>query len=143
MIEEGARAPDFEAEDQGGETVMLSEFSGNKVVLYFYPKDGTPGCTKEACSFRDNLDRLQEEGVTVLGVSADTVASHQAFAEKHGLDFTLLADPDKNIIEEYDVEGRFGNASRVTFLIDADGVVEKVYRKVDPGKHAEEILEDL
>lgn len=143
MVGKGEEAPDFEAEDQEGEKVRLSDFRGKKVVLYFYPKDDTPGCTKEACSFRDSIESLEEKGTVVLGVSADTVDSHREFVDKHGLNFTLLADPDKEMIEDYGVEGRFGNAARVTFLIDEDGRVERVYRNVDPENHAEEVLEDL
>ncbi|MFB6294514.1 MAG: peroxiredoxin, partial [Candidatus Nanohaloarchaea archaeon] len=126
-----------------GDTVTLDDFADRKLVLYFYPKDDTPGCTKEACSFRDTLSRLQDHNVAVVGVSADTVASHRQFADKYDLDFQLLADPDKDIIAAYDAEGRFGNAARITVLIDEDGVVEQVYEDVDPGSHAEEILEDL
>ncbi|MDY6769236.1 MAG: thioredoxin-dependent thiol peroxidase [Candidatus Nanohaloarchaea archaeon] len=143
MLEEGQAAPDFTAEDQDGTTVSLSDFEGRTVVLYFYPKDDTPGCTKEACSFRDNLQRLEERDVAVLGVSADTAESHSDFAEKYGLGFTLLADPDKDIIEAYGVEGRFGNAARVTFLVNGDGVIERVFEDVDPENHAEQVLEAL
>lgn len=143
MVEIGQQAPGFTAQDQDGDTVQLSDFAGRQLVLYFYPKDDTPGCTKEACSFRDNLDRLEDEEATVLGVSADTVESHAAFAARHDLDFQLLADPEKEIIDAYDVEGRFGNAARVTVLIDENGVVRKVYEDVDPEQHAEQVLEDL
>lgn len=142
-IEEGASAPEFEAEDQDGETVRLSDFSGRKLALYFYPRDDTPGCTREACSLRDGIDSLEEQGVEVVGVSADTAESHRKFAEKYGLPFTLLADPEKEIIDAYGVEGRSGNASRVTFLIDEEGTVEKVYRAVDVENHADQILEGL
>lgn len=143
MVEIGQQAPGFTAQDQDGDTVQLSDFAGRQLVLYFYPKDDTPGCTKEACSFRDNLDRLEDEEAAVLGVSADTVESHAAFAARHDLDFQLLADPEKEIIDAYDVEGRFGNAARVTVLIDENGVVRKVYEDVDPEQHAEQVLEDL
>ncbi len=143
MVDVGQRAPGFTAENQHGETVTLDDFAGRKLVLYFYPKDDTPGCTTEACNFRDNLARLEDEDAAVVGVSADTVGSHQEFADKYDLDFPLLADPDKDIIEAYDVGGRFGNAARVTVLIDEEGVVQQVYEDVDPDAHAEEVLEDL
>lgn len=142
MIAEGDAAPDFTAPDQDGNPVSLSDVSG-RVVLYFYPKDDTPGCTKEACSLRDSIEALEEDaGVTVIGVSADTVDSHAAFRDKYELPFTLLADPDKEIIEQYGVKGRLGTAKRVTFLID-EGVVEHVFRDVDPASHAEQILAEL
>ncbi len=143
MIDVGESAPTFTGETQDGDTVSLSDFSGQKLVLYFYPKDDTPGCTTEACGFRDELDRIREQGAAVVGVSADTAESHREFAGKYGLDFPLVADPDGEIIEEYGVEGRFGTASRVTFLIDEEGVVEAVYDDVDPDSHAAEILEAL
>lgn len=143
MIEQGQEAPGFEALDQSGDPVSLSGFEGRKLVLYFYPKDDTPGCTTEACSFRDAIQRFEENGVAVVGVSADTVESHEAFAEKYGLEFPLLADHDREIIESYGVEGEFGNASRVTVVIDEDGIVERVYTDVDPDAHVEEILGDI
>ncbi|MDY6769911.1 MAG: peroxiredoxin [Candidatus Nanohaloarchaea archaeon] len=143
MIEPGQPAPDFAARDQDGDRVQLSDFDGKTVVLYFYPKDDTPGCTTEACGFRDALSRFADRDAAVLGVSADTVESHAAFAEKHDLGFRLLADPEKDIIEAYDVEGRFGNAARVTVVIGPDGVIQQVYEDVDPEQHAEQVLEEL
>ncbi|MDY6768595.1 MAG: peroxiredoxin [Candidatus Nanohaloarchaea archaeon] len=143
MVATGQTAPAFAAEDQNGQTIRLDDFDGQTLVLYFYPADDTPGCTREACSFRDNLQRLAERNVAVVGVSADTVESHAAFADRYDLAFPLLADPEKEIIQAYDVEGRFGNAARVTVVIGEDGVVQQVYRDVDPEQHAEQVLEDL
>lgn len=143
MIEAGDTAPAFTAQDHRGEQVSLSDFRGRRVILYFYPKDDTPGCTTEACALRDSHDAFEEHGVAVLGVSADDVDSHAAFREKYDLPFTLLADPGKEIISAYGVEGGRGHAERATFLIDEEGVVERVYRDVDPANHAEQLLEDL
>lgn len=143
MLEEGVDAPAFKGVDQNGDAVKLKDFAGQTVVLYFYPKDDTPGCTKEACSFRDNINTLQEQNIAVVGVSADDVDSHEQFADRYNLPFPLLADPDKEIIDAYDVRGAFGNAKRVTYVINEDGVIERVYSKVDTEQHAEDILADL
>ena len=134
------RAPDFEAQDQHGETRRLSEFAGKVVVLYFYPRDATPGCTTEACAFRDAWDRFEEAGAVVVGVSTDDVEAHRAFAEEHELPFPLLADPSESIAEAYGVPVRMGYAKRMTFLIDGDGVIRRVFEDVDPGVHADEVL---
>lgn len=140
MLSEGATAPTFTAKQHDGDTFT---FDGAGVtVLYFYPRDDTPGCTTEACSFRDRFDELTAKEVTVLGVSTDTVESHAAFRKKHDLPFILLADPDHAIADLYDVPVENGSMARVTYLI-RDGVIETVYRDVDPDTHAAEILEDV
>lgn len=140
MLSDGETAPDFEGETQTGETIRLSDFSGQPVALYFYPKDDTPGCTKEACNLRDRYETLQDAGIQVIGVSADDVESHKAFADKYDLPFPLVADPDKEIIDQYDVDGRFGNAQRVTYLINTDGIIEQVITDVDVEQHADQLL---
>ena len=146
MLKEGDKAPDFSSNDQNGNTVSLSDFKGKRVVLYFYPKDDTPGCTKEACSFRDADDVYREKGITVLGVSTDSEKSHQKFISKFQLPFDLLADVDKKIVEDYGVWGeksmygkKYMGTFRKTFLID-DGKIVKVFDKVDVAKHADEVL---
>lgn len=146
-VKEGDKAPDFKAQDQDGNTISLSDYSGKKVVLYFYPKDMTPGCTKEACNLRDNIDELQNQGYEVLGVSADSVDRHRKFAEKHDLPFKLIADPDKEVINKYGVWGpkkfmgkTYDGIHRRTFLIDENGVIERVIGKVKTKEHAEQIL---
>ena len=148
MIKEGDIAPDFTSRDAEGNPVKLSELRGQNVVLYFYPKDDTPGCTKEACSFRDSSDVYEREGVKVLGVSLDDEQSHQAFASKYNLPFTLLADTDHSVSEAYGVYGeqRYGDktymgVARKTFLIDKDGRIKKVFDKVNVEQHADEVLE--
>ncbi len=143
----GDKAPDFTAKDQNGKAVSLKDFLGKKVVLYFYPKDFTPGCTTEACNLRDNYEDLKDAGMEVIGVSPDDEESHKKFEEKHELPFTLLADPDKTIIEKYGVWGEknmYGKKSmgifRTTFLIDEKGVIYKVFKKPKTAIHSEEIL---
>jgi peroxiredoxin Q/BCP len=150
VIEEGKPAPDFELQTDTGETVRLSDFHGKPVVLYFYPKDDTPGCTTEACEFRDAYDRYRERGVEILGVSPDDVASHQKFRSKYELPFTLLADPDHAVAEAYGVWGekKFAGKSylginRSTFLIDAEGNVARAMRGIKPAGHAVKVLEEL
>ena len=140
MLDLHAMAPDFTAVDQDNRSVSLQDFRGKYVILYFYPKDDTPGCTTEACSLRDNYKDLQEKAV-VIGVSTDSVASHKKFADKYHLPFILLADTEKTIIKAYDADGIF--AKRITYLIDPDGKIVKAYPKVDPSTHAEEILRDI
>lgn len=137
----GDPAPSFQAEAQDGQIYDLEDFAGQWVVLYFYPKDDTSGCTKEACSFRDNMSQLKEKAV-VLGVSADTLESHKKFAEKYHLNYPLLADPEKTIIKAYDVNGPVF-AKRTTFIISPEGIISKVYEGVNPEQHAEEILRDI
>ncbi|HEY9282310.1 MAG TPA: thioredoxin-dependent thiol peroxidase [Pyrinomonadaceae bacterium] len=148
MLREGDAAPDFTSRDASGNTVRLSDLRGQNVVLYFYPKDDTPGCTKEACSFRDSSDVYEREGVKVLGVSLDDEQSHQAFAQKYNLPFTLLADTDHSLSEAYGVYGeqRWGDktymgVARKTFLIDKDGRIKKVFDKVNVEQHADEVLQ--
>lgn len=143
MLAPGDDAPGFSGVDQHGDEVSLADFSGQRVVLYFYPKDNTPGCTKEACSFRDRFDAFTAEDIAVIGVSADSVDSHQSFADKYDLPFSLIADPEKDIIDAYDVRGAFGNAKRVTYVIGEDGSIEQVYTDVDTEQHAKDILADL
>ena len=147
MIKEGDAAPDFTARDAEGNEVKLADLRGQKVVLYFYPKDDTPGCTKEACSFRDAHDVYGEKGIKVLGVSTDDEASHQKFASKYSLPFTLLADTDHSISDAYGVYGEksymgktYMGVTRKTFLIDEQGNVKKVFDKVNVDEHADEVL---
>ena len=149
-LEAGDKAPDFKTVDQEGRTVSLSDFRGRKVVLYFYPKDDTPGCTKEACAFRDDFSEFRKRNVEVLGVSTDTEKSHKKFAEKFNLPFRLLVDEDKKIVKDYGVwdkkslYGRlFFGTQRVTYLIDEKGKVAAVWPKVKPAEHSKEILETL
>ncbi|MEM9190589.1 MAG: peroxiredoxin [Myxococcota bacterium] len=140
------QAPDFRALDQAGQPRTLTEFRGKAVVLYFYPRDGTPGCTTEACAFRDSWDRIEALNGQVVGVSTDNVASHRQFAEEHDLDFPLLADPEGEILAAYGVGQMLGMARRITFIIDEDGVVRRVFEDVDPGVHVDEVaavLEEL
>jgi peroxiredoxin Q/BCP len=147
MIKEGNTAPAFKTTDQNGETVSLKELRGQKVVLYFYPKDDTPGCTKEACSFRDAFSKYKKKGITILGVSPDSEKSHQKFITKYKLPFTLLADTDHSIADAYGVYGEkkfmgrtYMGIHRTTFLIDEKGKIKKVFEKVKPEVHADEVL---
>ncbi|WP_105318250.1 thioredoxin-dependent thiol peroxidase [Thermus tenuipuniceus] len=149
-MEPGTAAPDFALPDQEGRIHRLSDYRGKWVVLYFYPKDDTPGCTKEACGFRDRMGDLQELGAVVLGVSADDVQSHKRFAEKYALNFPLLADPERGVILAYGAWGKknlygkeYEGVLRQTFLIDPEGRIAKVWRKVSPEDHAEEVAEAL
>lgn len=143
-------APEFALPDQNGKIHRLSDYLGQWVVVYFYPKDDTPGCTKEACSFRDNQNELQKQSVVVLGISKDSVASHKKFAIKYHLNFTILSDESRETIQAYNAWGvkkMFGHTSegtlRKTYLIDPQGEIKKVYEKVNPLHHAEEILADI
>jgi thioredoxin-dependent peroxiredoxin len=138
----GSPAPSFSAKDDAGNTVSLSDFTGKTVVLYFYPKDDTPGCTKEAQGFRDSYPEYQGKDVVVLGVSMDDEASHKTFKEKYGLPFVLLADPDGTITNAYDVNGG-GYSKRVTYIINGDGVIGKVFESVKTDTHAADILAQL
>lgn len=135
----GTQAPNFTTTDDQGNTVSLKDFSGKVVVLYFYPKDDTPGCTKEAQSFRDNYEQYQEKDMVVLGVSMDDETSHKQFKEKYGLPFTLLADKEGAITKAYDVEGS-GYSKRVTYIIDENGVISHVDANVKTDSHAQDIL---
>ena len=150
MLELNTKAPDFTLSDKDGKQVSLSNFLGRKVVLYFYPKDNTPGCTRQACAFAGAYDEFQRMGVTVIGISKDSVASHVKFAEKYGLPFVLLSDPDLQAIRAYDVwqEKRMcGKVSmgvvRTTYIIDEEGKIAHVMPKVKPDTNAAEILEML
>lgn len=149
-VMEAQPAPDFALPATDGSTVRLSDLRGKKVVLYFYPKDDTPGCTKEACSFRDNLGVLQSMGVVVLGISPDSVASHQRFAQKYGLSFPLLADEGAQVATLYGVwkeKQQYGRTymgiERTTFLIDENGIVRRVFPKVKVDGHVEEVIEAI
>jgi peroxiredoxin Q/BCP len=146
-LKEGAKAPPFTAATSGGGKVSLSDYAGRNVILYFYPKDDTPGCTKEACAFRDHFAEFKKKGAVVLGVSTDPVKSHDKFVEKFKLPFTLLADDDKRIVEAYGVWGekmfmgrKYMGTHRVTFLIGPDGKIRKIWPTVKPEEHAEEVL---
>ncbi len=148
MLEAGQPAPDFTLSDQNGESVTLSALRGSPVVLYFYPKDDTPGCTTEACAFRDAQTAYKKAGATVLGVSPDDAASHLKFANKFKLPFRLLADTERRVCEAYGVwqeKNMYGKKSmgvvRSTFVIDRDGIVQKVYRRVKVDGHADDVLE--
>jgi len=149
-LKEGDIAPAFTAQTNGGGKISLADFKGKNVILYFYPKDDTPGCTKEACAFRDHFAEFKKKGAVVLGVSTDPVKSHDKFAEKFKLPFTLLADEDKKIVESYGVLGqksfmgrKYLGTHRVTFLIGPDGRIKKIWPKVKPEEHAEEVLAAL
>jgi peroxiredoxin Q/BCP len=148
MVKEGNAAPAFTAKTGDGETVRLKDLRGQKVVLYFYPKDDTPGCTKEACSFRDAFADYKKRSIEVLGVSPDSETSHKKFTAKYKLPFTLLADPDHAIADTYGVWGEkkfmgrtYMGVKRMTFLIDEKGKIKKVFEKVKPEEHAREVLE--
>jgi peroxiredoxin Q/BCP len=143
----GDKAPVFNGKDQDGQSVSLNAFTGKKVVLYFYPKDQTPGCTAQACNLRDNIDVLTQQGYVVLGVSTDDEASHRAFREKYNLPFTLIADTDKSITQLYGVwvererDGKkFMGTARTTFLINEQGVITDIIENVDTGNHASQIV---
>jgi peroxiredoxin Q/BCP len=147
MLNEGDTAPDFTARDADGNTIKLTDFRGKQVVLYFYPKDATPGCTREACSFRDSFAEFKNRGIVVLGVSLDRESSHKRFIEKYKLPFTLLADTDRVVSEAYGTYGekkfmgrKYMGLHRMTFLIDETGKIHKIYSKVKPDDHAEEVL---
>lgn len=146
----GMQAPAFTSTDQNGKPVSLSDFSGQKVILYFYPKDDTPGCTAEACDFRDNYRGLVAKGINVLGVSVDSEASHQKFVTKHNLPFPLLADTDHQIVEAYGVWGeknmygkKYMGVNRTTFIIDENGIISHIIKKVDTKNSTAQVLELL
>lgn len=142
MLSVGSTAPDFELLDQDGNTHKLSSYLGKKVLVYFYPKDNTPGCTAEACALRDSFNELQTKNLKIFGISADTVESHKKFAQEHGLPFTLLADPEKKAVSLYKANGKLF-VSRISYLIDEEGKIMKIYPSVNPLNHASEILSDL
>ena len=147
ILTEGTKAPDFTLTDKEGHPVSLSDYAGRRVVLYFYPKDNTPGCTREACAFAAAYEGFRAKDVAVIGISRDSEASHRKFAEKYHLPFLILSDPDTTVIKAYDVwqekklYGKIGfGVMRATYIIGADGVIQKVFPKVKPDTHAAEIL---
>jgi peroxiredoxin Q/BCP len=149
-LKEGDRAPEFSAATSGGGTISLADLKGRNVILYFYPRDDTPGCTKEACAFRDHFAEFKKQGVIVLGVSTDSAKSHDKFIAKYQLPFTLLVDDEKKIVEAYGVWGeksflgkKYLGTHRVTFLVGPDGRIRKVWPKVKPQEHAQEVLAAL
>ena len=150
MLKQNSSAPSFSLPDQNGKMQSLTDYSGKKVLLYFYPKDDTPGCTTEACNFRDRLNELKDHGVQVLGVSKDTIASHKKFSEKFDLNFPLLSDENGTLVKAYGVwkeKSMYGKTymgiSRESFLIDEEGNLVKHYEKVKPEEHVEEVLRDV
>ncbi len=150
MLEIGTQAPDFTLPDQNGEMRSLSDWRGSKVVLYFYPRDNTAGCTKQACSFGELYPQFREQGAVVVGVSKDTVASHKRFEEKYGLPFTLLSDTEKEVLQAYDVwkeKKNYGKVSmgvvRTTYLIDEQGIIVKAHDKVKAADNPAQMLEEL
>ena len=150
MPEEGKKAPDFKLTDQNEKTISLSDYKGKNVILYFYPKDDTSGCTKEACSFRDDFPKFKKVDAVILGVSPDSVESHKKFAKKYNLNFSLLADEDKEVIKKYDVwkeKSMYGRkymgVERTTYIIDPEGKIKKIFRKVKVDEHNIEVMEAL
>lgn len=146
----GTAAPDFSLPDQRGQIVSLASYRGQPLILYFYPKDDTPGCTKEACGFRDDWDAFEEAGIKVVGISPDSSASHAKFREKYDLPFTLLADEGHKVCEDYGVWGtkkfrgrEYMGVKRTTFIIDSDGKISHVFENVKPSGHSQELLEVL
>lgn len=150
MLETGSLAPDFTLPDQNGEPHRLSDYRGQKVILYFYPKDNTAGCTKQACNFKELMPQFREKGAVILGVSKDSVASHKRFEEKYGLPFTLLSDEEKTVIQAYDVwkeKKNYGKVTmgvvRTTYLIDEDGVIVRAFDKVKAADNPAQMLGEL
>ncbi len=150
QLVEGLPAPEFSGVTQNGETISLSELKGKKLILYFYPKDSTPGCTAESCNLSDNYEFWKAKGYEVIGVSPDSVTSHQKFIEKYGLKFNLIADITKEILQAYGVWGEKVNYGktymgviRTTFVIDEEGIIEKIFKKVDTKEHTSQIVKDL
>lgn len=148
MLTEGQIAPDFSLPDEDGKIHKLSDYRGKSIVLYFYPKDNTPGCTKEACSFRDNFEDFRKAGVEVIGVSPDPPESHMGFKLKHQLPFTLLSDTEHKVCEAYGVWGKkkfmgkeYDGVLRTTFIIDGEGKIFKIFRDVNPAEHSQEVLQ--
>jgi len=143
-VQEGDIAPEFTLFSQEGTEISLSDYKGKKnVILYFYPKDDTPGCRKEACTFRDDIQQFKNADTEILGVSTDTVKSHQKFVNKYQLNFVLLADDNKEVVKQYGVGSLFGTASRMTYLIDKNGVIKKIFSKVKVDGHSAELQEAL
>lgn len=150
QLVEGNAAPDFAGTNQNGEIISLAGFKGKKLILYFYPKDDTPGCTAEACNLNDNYEFWISKGYEVVGISPDSEASHQKFIKKYGLKFNLIADTGKEILEAYGVWGEKSNYGkaymgviRTTFVINEEGVIEKIFKKVDTKEHTDQIVKDL
>jgi len=150
QLVEGAAAPDFSGVNQHGETIALSSFRGKKIILYFYPKDNTPGCTAESCNLNDNYDYWISKGYEIVGVSPDSVASHVKFVEKFGFKFNLIADTEKVILQDYGVWGEKMNYGksymgviRTTFVINEEGILEKIFTKVDTKEHTSQIIKEL
>ena len=150
MPEEGKKAPTFKLTDQNEKTISLNDYKGKNVILYFYPKDDTPGCTAEACSFRDDFPKFKKVDAVILGVSPDSVESHKKFAKKYNLNFSLLADEDKEVIKKYDVwkeKSMYGRkymgVERTTYIIDPEGKIKKIFRKVKVDGHNKEVMEAL
>ena len=150
MLKQNDSAPEFSLEDQDGSIKKLTDFSGQPLVLYFYPKDDTPGCTTEACNFRDDYSEFIDKGVQIIGISPDSVKSHQKFQSKHELPFSLLSDPDHKVAEQYGAWGlkkmygrEYEGILRTTFLIDKNGRVAKVFEGVKPADHSKEVLEEV
>lgn len=146
-LKPGDKAPAFKGKDQDGQSIALEDFKGSKLVLYFYPKDSTPGCTTQACNLRDNYDMLLEKGYKVVGVSADSEKSHKKFIEKHSLPFPLIADTDKEILKAYGVWGpkkfmgrEFDGIHRTTFVINEEGIIAEIYEKVDTKNHTAQVM---
>lgn len=150
VLSEGAKAPGFELQDSEGKIHKLSDYAGETIVVYFYPKDDTPGCTKEACSFRDSYADFKKAGVTIIGISPDKVESHKKFKEKYALPFTLLADPDHAVCEAFGVWGlkksfgrEYEGVFRTTFVIGPEGEIKRVFENVKPSDHSQEVLEAI
>ncbi len=143
MLEQNTKAPNFALPDQDGTARALSDFLGSYVLVYFYPKDDTPGCTKEACMIAEAYGDFEKMGVAVLGISSDTSESHKKFRAKYGLPFTLLSDPKKETIGAYGAKNAAGSTKRISYLVGKDGTILKVYPKVDPANHALHILKDV
>lgn len=150
MLAIGTKAPSFELLDQDGQKHSLQEYKGKKVILYFYPKDNTSGCTKEACEFKENYPQFQEKGAVILGISKDSVTSHKKFQEAFQLPFTLLSDPDLEAIRAYEVwveKSMYGRkymgVERSTYLINEEGIIEKIFQKVKPTNHSKDVLKEL
>ena len=150
QLVEGIAAPEFSGTSQNGETISLSDFKGKKLILYFYPKDSTPGCTAESCNLSDNYDFWKEKGYEVIGVSPDSETSHLKFIQKYGLKFNLIADTSKEILQAYGVWGEKVNYGktymgviRTTYVINENGIIEKIFRKVDTKEHTNQIVKDL
>ena len=148
MLQIGAKAPDFSLPDQNGKIHSLKDYAGKKVILYFYPKDNTSGCTKQACGFSERMPLFSEKGAVILGISKDSVASHKKFEDTYGLKFTILSDPDKTVIQSYDVwkeKKLYGKVSmgvvRTTYLIDENGIIIKAFDKVKAAENPEQMLE--